>query len=138
MRLHPVDHSDLARAWAVAEPWLARACARPGCDLSVADLHALIADEAALLVLILGDDDAPIGAGVTQVRELAGGGRSCCVLAAGGTDVRRWREIMAQIEAGAARNGCERVEFVGRVGWAALLPDYRVDAYYVKHLGSAA
>ena len=41
---------------------------------------------------------------------------------------------MGVIEAGAARNGCSRVEFVGRVGWAALLPDYQVDAYYVKNL----
>ncbi|MCJ2127349.1 hypothetical protein [Methylobacterium sp. E-045] len=134
MRLHPVDHADLASAWPLAEPWLARACARPGCDLSIEDLHRLVGAEAALLVMILGEDGAPIGAGVTQVRELADGGRSCCVLATGGNDVRRWREIMAQIEAGAARNGCERVEFVGRVGWAALLPDYQVDAYYSKQL----
>ena len=134
MQLLPVDHADLASAWAVAEPWLARACARPGCDLSIEDLHGLVDAEAALLVLILGDHGTPIGAGVTQVREITGGGRSCCVLATGGTDVRRWREIMAQIEAGAARNGCERVEFVGRVGWAALLPDYQVDAYFSKQL----
>lgn len=118
----------------MAEPWLAQACARPGCDLAVEALHALVADEAALLVLILDADGAPIGAGVTQVRDLADGGRSCCVLAAGGTNVRRWRDIMGVIEAGAARNGCSRVEFVGRVGWAALLPDYQVDAYYVKNL----
>lgn len=134
MRLHPVEHADLASAWPVAEPWLAQACARPGCDLTVADLRELVEAEAALLVLILSDDGAPIGAGATQVRDLAHGGRSCCVLAVGGTDVRRWRDIMRVIEAGAARNGCSRVEFVGRVGWAALLPDYRVDAYYVKHL----
>ena len=134
MHLHPVARPDLATAWPVAEPWLARACARPGCDLAVEDLRALVAAEAALLVLILDADGTPIGAGVTQVRELADGGRSCCVLAAGGTNVRRWRDIMGVIEAGAARNGCSRVEFVGRVGWAALLPDYQVDAYYVKNL----
>lgn len=134
MQLHPVDHTDLASAWPVAEPWLARACARPGCDLSIADLRELLDREAALLVMILGEDGAPIGSGVTQVRELAGGGRSCCVLAVGGSDVRRWRELIRPIEAGAARSGCDRIEFVGRVGWAALLPDYRVDAYYVKHL----
>ncbi|KQP50838.1 hypothetical protein ASG40_13000 [Methylobacterium sp. Leaf399] len=138
MQLRSIDHVDLAPAWAIAAPWLARACARPGCDLSLADLRGLVDREEALLVLILDATGAPIGAGVTQVRERADGGRSCCVLAAGGTGVRRWREIMREIEAGAVRAGCSRVEFVGRVGWAALLPDYRVDAYYVKHLEVAA
>jgi hypothetical protein len=138
MHLHPVDPADLARAWPVAEPWLAQACARPGCDLSVEDLHALVQAGQALLVLIVGAAGAPVAAGVTQVRDLADGGRSCFVLAVGGSGARSWRGTLALIEAGAARNGCSRVEFVGRVGWAALLPDYQVDAYYVKHLGVAA
>lgn len=137
MHLHPVDPADLARAWPVALPWLAQACARPGCDLTVADLRGLVEAERALLVLILGADGAPVAAGVTQVRDLADGGRSCCVLAVGGRGARDWRGTLALIEAGAVRNGCSRVEFVGRVGWAALLPDYQVDAHYVKHLGVA-
>lgn len=133
MRLQPIDRTNLARAWAVAEPWLARACARPGCDLTVADLRAALERDEAALVLIL-DGERPVAAGVTQVRDLADGGRSCCVLAVGGTGARAWRETLREIEAGAARIGCARVEFVGRVGWAALLPDYAVDAYFVKHL----
>ena len=131
MHLHPVDPADLAHAWPVA-------CTRPGCDLLVDDLPALGQAGPALLVLIVDADGAPVAAGVTQVRDLAEGGRSCCVLAVGGSGARSWRGTLALIEAGAARNGCSRVEFVGRVGWAALLPDYQVDAFYVKHLGVAA
>ncbi|MFK5600257.1 hypothetical protein ACFZ8E_25140 [Methylobacterium sp. HMF5984] len=136
MHLQPIARTDLARAWAVAEPWLAQACARPGCDLTVSDLHAALERDEAALILIV-DGERPVAAGVTQVRDLADGGRSCCVLAVGGSGARAWRETLRQIEAGAARNGCARVEFVGRVGWAALLPDYVVDAYYVKHLEQA-
>ena len=134
MRLQPIDRTDLARAWAVAESWLAKACARPGCDLTVLDLQAALEREEAALILILADGGRPVAAGVTQVRDLADGGRSCCILAVGGSGARAWRETLRQIEAGAARSGCARIEFVGRAGWAALLPDYAVDAYFVKHL----
>jgi len=134
IQLHPVPHADLDAGWAIAQPWLAQACARPGCDLDLSDLRTLVDAERALLVLIM-DGDRPVAAGVTQTRETESGARSCCILAVGGTGARAWRDTLREIEAGAARLGCARVEFVGRAGWAALLPDYSVDAYFVKHLG---
>lgn len=136
MLLHPVAAADLAQAWPIAEPWLAAACRRPGCDISAPELLALCGRGEAQLVLIHPEDGEAVAAGVTQVRDLERGGRSCCVLAVGGSGARAWRHTLRLIEAGAARVGCSRVEFVGRAGWAALLPDYAVDAYFTKELAA--
>ncbi|WP_430913907.1 hypothetical protein [Methylobacterium sp. sgz302541] len=98
----------------------------------MADLLDLCRRGEAQLVLIHPEDGEAVAAGVTQVRDLERGGRSCIVLAVGGSGARAWRHTLRLIEAGATRIGCSRVEFVGRAGWAALLPDYAVDAYFVK------
>lgn len=138
--LQAVDGSDLAQAWRIAEPWLAQACARPGCDLTLSDLRADLGAGAASLVLIC-DAGRPIAAGVTQVGRHADRVLSCFVLAVGGAGARAWRHTLGAIEAGAARVGCARVEFVGRPGWRRLLTDYAASAceggtHYVKHLGA--
>ncbi|MCJ2112965.1 hypothetical protein MKK64_17430 [Methylobacterium sp. E-025] len=123
MHLQPIARTDLARAWAVAEPWLAQACARPGCDLSVSDLHAALERDEAALILIV-DGERPIAAGVTQVRDSASGERSCWILALGGEGARAWASTLREIEAGAARVGCRQVEFIGRRAWGRLHPSY--------------
>ncbi|MGV7034844.1 hypothetical protein [Methylobacterium symbioticum] len=123
MRLQAIDHTDLAAAWRIAEPWLARACARPGCDLSAPELLDLCATGRALLVGIFDGPDL-VAAGVSQVRQHGDGSRTCWVLAVGGAGARAWRHTLRQIEAGAAARGARRVEFVGRPGWRRLLPDY--------------
>lgn len=103
--------------------WLAQACRRPGCDLSVADLIRFCSAGQAQLILI--HDSGPVvAAGVTQVRSHADGRLSCWILAVGGSGARIWRGTLGLIEAGAVAIGCERVEFVGRAGWRRLLPDY--------------
>ena len=124
MRLVPVAAADVRRVWPQVRPWLTAACARPGCDLAVQDLLALVLGGRALLVLI-GPKGGPAAAcGVSQVREAADGTRTAWVLAVGGTGARTWRHTLAHIEAGARAHGCGSVEFVGRPGWRRLLPDY--------------
>ena len=120
-------------------PWLAAACARPGCDLTVEDLFGSCARGEAQLVGIF-DDGRMIAAGVMQARDYADGVRSCWVLAVGGSGAWAWRHTLREIEAGALRLGCATVEFVGRPGWARLLPDYAAEpceagTHYAKRLG---
>jgi hypothetical protein len=141
MRLQAIDHTDLAAAWRIAEPWLARACARPGCDLSAPELLDLCATGRALLVGIFDGPDL-VAAGVSQVRQHADGRLTCWVLSLGGRAAGSWAAVIAQIEAGAAARGCEAVEFVGRPGWRRLLPDYEaapdaVGFHFTKRLRTA-
>ncbi|GJE29809.1 hypothetical protein [Methylobacterium organophilum] len=122
-------------------PWLRAACARPGCDLTAADLVRLCAvGEAQMIGIAV--DGALAAVGVSQVRDDAAGRRSCWILAVGGAQAKAWRHTLRAIEAGAAALGCATVEFVGRSGWRRLLPDYRatpcaVGVHYSKILGDA-
>lgn len=128
----------------IAKGWLAAACERPGCDLTTDDLMRACAQHEAQLVGIF-EDEPPsergglVAAGVVQVRDYADGVRSCWVLAVGGSGARAWRHTLREIEAGAAGLGCATVEFVGRPGWARLLPDYAAEpceagTHYAKRL----
>lgn len=103
--------------------WLGRACARPGCEFTVTELMEMCADGEAQLVAICGAL-GPVAAGVTQVRRHEGGRRTCWVLALGGVAFGPWSAVIAAVERGAVRLGCTTVEFVGRRGWARVLPDY--------------
>ncbi|MGY2052413.1 hypothetical protein [Methylobacterium sp. JK268] len=124
MRLSAVAAPDVPGVWPRVRPWLAAACARPGCDLAPADLLSAILARRALLVLIGPAEGEPVAAGVSQVREAPDGGRTAWVLAVGGAGARAWRHTLALLEDGARAKGCARLEFVGRPGWRRLLPDY--------------
>ena len=52
----------------------------------------------------------------------------------GGSDRNACVKVLPLIEDGARKQGCHTVEFAGRPGWTALLPDYRVQAQYTKDL----
>ena len=134
MILTPVPADQVDAIWPVAEPWLARVCARPESNLTVESLRALCQANQGQLVLIGPADGPPVAAGVTQVREHADQTRSCWVLAVGGAGARAWRDTIALIEAGARRLGCVSVEFAGRSGWAGLLPDYAAYTHFRKAL----
>lgn len=139
MHLSCVATADLPQVWPVVEPWLARACARPGSDIEAADLRGLCDAGSATLVLI---GPGPVAAGVVQVAEHHDGRRFAAILAVGGARARAWRHTLAEIEAGARRLGCTTVEWIGRRGWARLLPDYAATPtpagiLYTKTLGAA-
>lgn len=134
MRLFPVATADLDRVWPIVVAWLERAQIRTDSDATVDALRALCTAEAAVLVLIGDDPAAPVAAGVVQTRVYARGARACWILALGGARARAWRHTLDALEAGARADGCDRLEFVGRPGWAGLLPGYACQAQYVKRL----
>lgn len=138
MHLRTVAASDLAQVWPRVQPWIAEACRRGTGDQSPADLLLLCHKGEAALILICQPNGEPVAAGVAQVRDHADGKRSCWILAVGGSEARAWRDTLAVIEANAARIGCHTVEFVGRAGWAALLPEYECRVSYVRRLDPSA
>lgn len=50
----------------------------------------------------------------------------CRLRAIAGEQVTRWLALVAQIEAYAKAEKCARTRYIGRPGWKAMLPDYRV------------
>ncbi len=124
MRLFSVPTDMLAHAWPVVLPWMEAVCERPGCDHTPASLLALLAAGEGTLWVINPPVGGPVAAGVTQIRDHLDGWRSCWILAMGGSRAREWLPTLAAIESQAHALGCATVEFVGRPGWARLLPDY--------------
>lgn len=140
MRLQPLSMPlapDLAER---VEACLGAACALPRCDLTVAGLLASCAAGQAQLVGIF-DGDRFVATGVTQVRQHRDGRLSCWVLSLGGRAAGPWSAVIAAVECGAVRLGCTSVEFVGRRGWARVLPDYtaapcEVGTHFLKRIGA--
>lgn len=139
MHLQPLSMPlapDLAER---VEACLAAACARPGCDATAPALLALSAAGEAQLVGIY-DGDRFVAAGVTQVCRRRDGEMACWVLSLGGRAAGPWGAVIAAVERGAARLGCSSVQFIGRRGWARVLPDYTAapcasGIHFTKHIG---
>ena len=134
MRLTPVVGEMLAFAWPDVEPWIAAALARAPNELTVHGLRDLCLRGEGVLVLIGEAGEAPVAAGVTQVRDYEDGDRRLWILALGGAGASTWRGTLRALEDGARAKGCTAVEFTGRPGWARLLPDYAHHIHYAKRL----
>ncbi|MBY0255887.1 MAG: hypothetical protein K2X54_31635 [Methylobacterium organophilum] len=140
MRLQPLSMPlapDLAER---VEACLGAACARPGCDLTVDELLGMCTAGQAQLVGIF-DGDRFVAAGATQVRQRRDGELACWVLSLGGSAAGPWGAVIAAVERGAVRLGCATVQFIGRRGWARVLPDYAAapsasGVHFTKHIGA--
>lgn len=122
LRLAGVEPEHLFKVWPKVSPWIASACARPGCDLRPVEMFVLCINIEAQMIVSLDEAGEIIAAAVTQVREYPDR-RTCWVLAVGGAWTN-WRSALSAVEAGARRSGCSAVEFVGRRGWRRVLPGY--------------
>lgn len=134
MNLTTVPPDALPQVWPLVQPWIADACRRGMGDQTPADLLLMCRKVEAALILIGEAGTPPVAAGIIQVRDYQDGHRAYWILALGGSQARAWRHTLKIIEDYAARIGCDRVEFVGRPGWAALLSDYECHVSYEKRL----
>lgn len=50
----------------------------------------------------------------------------CQISAIGGKNLAGWVDLLPQIEAWAKREGAAKLRIMGRLGWVAVLDDYRV------------
>jgi hypothetical protein len=132
--LTPVTPDALPFQWPVILPWIEAACERVPSELTPDALMMMCQCEEAQLVLIGDPAGEPMAAGVIQARDYEGGGRALWILALGGSGARIWRDTLKIIEDAARRMDCATVQFVGRAGWAGLLPDYACHVSYTKRL----
>ena len=56
----------------------------------------------------------------------------CIVVAAGGKDLNTWLDIGGPIYEFAKAEGCKAMRFIGRKGWAGVLPGWRVTRYVME------
>lgn len=137
MRLMPVvGQFELDAIWLDVEHYLDAACMEGTGELSADGLLELCKTRQALLSVVIDPiHREPRCAVVTQMVELPDGDRRCDILACGGVGMREWIGLLKEIEQGATANGASSIRFLGRVGWARVLPDYSVpQVVYQKDL----
>lgn len=109
--------------WLHAARWLAPAMALECSDDDITALKRDL-DVGAALLWIVWDGEALIGAVATKITSVPRR-KICNIVACGGTRVREWIKLVAEIERYARAEGCDAVRLTGRRGWKRILPEYR-------------
>jgi hypothetical protein len=130
------DH--LARGWSLVAPWLQAALDHGGGDFTLNEIMAAVAERRVAIWAIY-DSDNPLpllGAAASGVRH-DGRINVATIHAIAGRDMRAWLDTaLSEFENLAAEHGIDRIEFIGRAGWARQLPDYFIhgdaDKGYVR------
>ena len=122
-RLVCIDPAMVGSFWPHVRNLIARAIARGGIGRFV-DIERDVLSGSALLWLAW-DGQAIAAAAVTEL-VATDIGKVCVIVACGGGQMRRWLPLIATIEDYARAEGCTRVRVFGRMGWARVLPRYRV------------
>lgn len=120
--LRGVPSTQIDLAWPVAKQFVQVALDRTEGEMSIKDVYnALLEQDMQLWILI--DGLNVIGALVTQIIVFPGV-KACRYVTLGGDVHGDFEAITDLIEEWAATQGCERMEIIGRPGWAKALKDF--------------
>jgi hypothetical protein len=120
--LRGVPATQVDMVWTPVKHFIQAALDRTEGEMSIDDVYnALIERDMQLWILL--DGLHVIGALVTQLLEFPNV-KSCRYVAMGGDVHGDFEEITSMIEQWAATQGCQRMEIVGRPGWARALRDF--------------
>jgi hypothetical protein len=73
-----------------------------------------------------------IAAAITTLQQFQTGLRVATIHLIGGDGLKDLLELRAEFESWAKTEGCNRVRFYARKGWARHLPDYKIAAYVMS------
>lgn len=116
----PATQVDLV--WTPVKHFIQAALDRTEGEMSIDDVYNALIDRDMQLWILL-DEFHVIGALVTQILEFPNV-KACRYVAMGGDVHGDFDEITGMIEQWAATQGCQRMEIVGRPGWARALRDH--------------
>ncbi len=116
-----VDPKRVHEIWPHVTPLLKAACTRTNLN-AFADIEADILAGRSLLWLAW--NGQAIEAAVATILINCEVGRVCIITVCGGSDMRCWLPLIAEIENYARAEGCARVRIYGRKGWLRALDGY--------------
>lgn len=119
-----VDPIRVDEMWPHVSPMIREAVVRGGLGC-FADVQNDVLDGRNLLWIVW-DGTAIRSAAITALIT-SDADKACVILACGGNGVRDWIDCIAEIEAYARAERCDRMRLFGRRGWARLLPDYKAE-----------
>lgn len=116
---------SIHRVWPDVWPWFAAACRRSPTHLSPQlILDRVIEKKADLWLIYHKTEFNVVGAFETYLRE-EDDGDVFVLETGGGIEIKKWgRQLLAELEKLAVRNGVKAIEIEGRRGWQRFLPDY--------------
>jgi hypothetical protein len=127
--LHRVPTAKVAAAvkrWPSVATELERGASRSHGMMTMASIAEGLRRDHLQLWVVLGDDDELIGTGLTQLGFEPSGIKVCTIYLTVGAGMKDETGHLAEIEAWAEREGCQRVQLWGRKGWARQLTTYRM------------
>lgn len=120
--LRGVPSTQVDLVWSVVKPYVQVALDRTEGEMSVKDVYnSLLNQDMQLWVLI--DGPTVIGALVTQILDFPNV-KACRYVTMGGDVHGDFEAVTDLIEEWALSHGCQRMEIVGRPGWARALKDF--------------
>ena len=126
----PCMPMQVGGVWPMAEPFISRSFAKSDQTIP-SSLRFDLRDGHRVLWVVVLDQEKIIGAGITALFDLASG-RMCKIEHFGGEQMPLWLDQVSVIEQYAREQGCDRVMFEGRPGWARKLASYRRTAIIME------
>lgn len=137
MQLVALPKETLPDMWPNVVRFVEKIAARFPDEWSVPVIAAACANQQMLLWLIWDEaNKRPLGCIGTKFGIRASKKKVLDISWVAGDDRNEWSALISVLEDYAKQNGCDQVEFVGRLGWAKSFPDYRMEkqALFVKEL----
>lgn len=116
-----VDPKRVHEFWPHVSPLLKAACYRTKLN-AFADIEADILSGRSLLWMVWNGRTVESAAATILINSEIG--KVCIITVCGGSDMKRWLPLIAQIETYARAEGCKRVRIYGRKGWLHVLEGY--------------
>lgn len=114
----PVPASDLAKWWGPLDPLLDKVIPLTGGRLSKKTLADALLDRD-MQLWIVAEGDRVDAFYVTQIKDYRTGLRVCDILLCAGGGLLNWaEEARDSLTEWAKQQGCHKIEFIGRKGWA--------------------
>lgn len=126
--------SPLQTMWPMIAPLLERAIDHSDDTETLAETYAALIAKQKQLWVVVGDDKKVTGAAVTMLQTFKTGLVMASITLLGG-ESGNLKDILGfrgELETWAKTEGCNRVRFYARKGWAKYLPDYRLAKYVLS------
>jgi hypothetical protein len=122
----PLD--QIEAAWPLIEPDAVQMAERFPDDFPPGEIKKM-AQEGRFVLWVVWEETTKeyFGVVATCVARKPSGKKFLIIEAAAGRDHDKWVHLIPTLEDYGRSNGCTRIEFRGRSGWARRLPDYKLE-----------
>jgi len=124
-----VSPDKIDAVWPIVEPMI-RSAYEAGDEIMPDDLVDWLKAGKGLLWLCIRENK--VIAAMTTSLERKRSGLCCRMVCCGGVDMNYWRACEDRIVEYARAEGCVKVRVEGRVGWARVLPGYKVERVHLE------